>query len=182
MTTVAKKETGTVARRVMAPAPHLLNPAELPPELDGKFYLRQWAESLLTNKAYVEPDPEYMAMRMLMLTASATTLDELFADNKLDGLQDLIPNEPWATTGPIMVTDLYVAKSDQEDGAKTYMLLTYFGEVSGAEVTTSTGAKQLQMQICSMLAMGIWPIRCEIKRTERKDRGGRHMFKMFPVE
>lgn len=179
---VATKEGGAVIRRAMAPAPHLLNPAPLPPELDGLFYVRDWAQSLLTNKPYQEPNPEYMSQRMMMLTASATTLEELFAENNLDGLQSILPDEAWASTGPIMFTDLYVAKSNMETGAPCYMLFSYVSKETGLEVTTSTGATQLQLQVCSMLGMGIWPIGGEIKRTDRKDRGGRHIMKLFPED
>lgn len=182
MSAVAKKETGAVQRRVMAPAPHLVNPQPLPPELDGLFYVQSWAKSLLTGADYNEPNPEYMSQRMLMLTASATTLEELFTENTLEGLQKLLPNEPWASTGPIMFTDLYVAKSDLEDGAKTYMLFSYLSKETGAETTTSTGATQLQLQVCSMLGMGIWPIEGQIKRTDRKDRGGRYLIRFYPED
>jgi hypothetical protein len=176
-------KTGTVAtRRALTPAPHLVNPAPLPPELDGLFYVREWAKSLLTGAAYHEPNPDFMSQRMMMLTASATTLEELFADNTIDGLQKLLPDEPWASTGPIMFTDLYVAKSDMEDGAKTYMLFTFVSKETGLETTTSTGATQLQLQVCSMLGMGIWPIQGQIKRSDRKDRGGRYIIKFYPED
>jgi hypothetical protein len=106
----------------------------------------------------------------------------LFADNTIDGLQKLLPDEPWASTGPIMFTDLYVAKSDMEDGAKTYMLFTFVSKETGLETTTSTGATQLQLQVCSMLGMGIWPIQGQIKRSDRKDRGGRYIIKFYPED
>lgn len=176
-------QTAEVAiRRSRQPAPHMLNPAPLPPELDGLFYVQAWVKALTTNTKYVEPNPDYMSQRMMMMTLSATTIEELTADQKLDGLQELIPDVEWASTGPITVTDLYVAASSIEEGAPTYMLLTYVRNDTGQEVTTSTGAVNLQLQFASMLAMGIWPIEGEIKRRDRKDRGGRHMFGFYPPE
>lgn len=183
MSKEVQPKSGTVTvRRPMTPAPHLVNPQPLPPELDGLFYIREWAKSLLTGDKYNEPNPDYMSQRMLMLTASATTLEELFEENGLTGLQDILPNEPWASTGPILFTELYVAKSDLEEGTPTYMLFSYVSEEDGTETTTSTGATQLQLQVCSMLGMGIWPIRGQIKRTDRKDRGGRYLIRFYSVD
>jgi len=181
--TKTEPATGVVAtRRTSTPAPHMLNPASLPPELDGLFYIKEWVKALTTNTKYNEPNPDYMSQRMMMVTLSATNLDELLGEDNLDGLQKLIPDQPWATTGPIIVTDLYVAASDIDGGSPTYMLMTYMNKETGMEVTTSTGATRLQLQFASMLAMGIWPIEGQIKRTERKDRGGRYLFSFYPEE
>lgn len=179
-----KKETGAIVpvRNKMVVAPHFSNPAPLPPELEGLFDVREWVRSLTTGTDYKEPNQEYMAQRMMMLTLSATTIDELLGEDTLDGLQKIIPDAPWATTGNIMLTSLYVAASDQKDGNRTYMLFSYLVKDTGMEVTTTTGATKLQLQFASMLAMGIWPIEGQIKRTERKDRGGRHLFSFYPEE
>lgn len=179
----AEPKEGVIAtRRTMTPAPHMLNPAPLPPELDGLFYVQAWVKALTTNTKYTEPNPDYMSQRMMMVTLSATTVDELLGEDNLDGLQKLVPDVPWASTGNILVTDLYVAASDIDGGSPTYMLFTYYSKETGTEVTTSTGATRLQLQFASMLAMGIWPIEGQIKRTERKDRGGRHLFSFYPEE
>lgn len=176
------KASVVVQRNRMAIAPHFANPAPLPPELNGLFDIRAWVHSLTTGAEYTELDPDFMAKRMMMLTLSATTWDELVSDTPMDGLQKLIPDAPWMTTGNIMVTGLYVARSDQPTGNRTYMLLEYFHKEDGREVTTTTGATKLQLQFASALAMGIWPLEGQIKRTDRKDRGGRHLFSFYPEE
>lgn len=163
-------------------APHLNNPAPLPDELKDLFSVKAWVHSLTTGAPYEEMDPDFMAKRMMMLTLSATTVDEILSDVPMDGLQKLIPDVPWQGTGNITLTGLYVAKSQQQVGNPTYMLFTYINEATGEEVTTTTGATKLQLQWASMLALGIWPIRGQIKRTERKDRGGRHLFSFYPAE
>ncbi len=176
-------QEGVIAvRRKMVVAPHINNPAPLPPELDGLFYIQAWVKALTTKTKYAEPNPDYMAQRMMLITLSATTFEELTSDNDLDGLQKLIPDVEWASTGNIMVTDLYVAGSDIEDGAPTYMLLSYVTKETGVETTTSTGAVELQLQFASMLAMGIWPIEGQIKRRDRKDKGGKHMLRFYPED
>lgn len=176
-------KAGVVAqRRTNQIAPHFANPAALPPELDGLFDVRAWVRSLTTGEKYSEPNPDYMAQRMMMMTLSATTAEEVMADAPMDGLQKLILDAPWQSTGNIMVTGLYVASSDQPDGNPTYMLLEYFNKQSGQEVTTTTGATKLQLQFASLIALGVWPIEGQIKRTDRKDRGGRHLFSFYPEE
>lgn len=178
----ASPSTEILPRRKMQLAPHFANPAPLPPELDGLFDVREWVKALTTGVEYKEPNPDYMSQRMMMLTLSATTFEELTTDPTLDGLQDLIPDAPWQSTGNIMVTELYVAKSDLTEGSRTYMLFTYLKTLTGEEVTTTTGATRLQLQFASALAMGIWPLEGQIKRTDRKDRGGRHLFSFYPVD
>lgn len=175
--------TGVVVpRQKNVIAPHLKNPAPLPPELDGLFSIRAWLESLTKGTEYTELDPDFMAKRMMMLTLSATTAEEIMDDAPMDGLQKLIPDAPWMGTGDITITGLYVARSDQPVGNKTYMLLEYFKHDGGEEVTTTTGATKLQLQFASLLALGVWPITGQIKRTERKDRGGRFLFSFYPAE
>lgn len=180
---VATATTGeVVARRKNVIAPHFANPAPLPPELVGLFDIRAWVRSLTTGEAYTELDPDFMAKRMMMLTLSATTWDQVMEDAPMDGLQKLIPDVPWASSGNIMITGLYVAKTEQTTGNPTYMFLEWFGKTTGAEVTTTTGATKLQLQFASALALGIWPIEGQIKRTDRQDRGGRHLFSFYPEE
>lgn len=173
---------GAVAqRRKNVIAPQFNNPAPLPPELDGLFSVRAWVESLTTGKEYEELDPDFMAKRMMMMTLSATTFDEIVDDVPMDGLQKLIPDAPWQTSGNIMITGLYVAKSQNKDGNPTYMLLEWANLATGEEVTTTTGATKLQLQFANCLALGIWPIEGQIKRTDRQDRGGRHLFSFYPL-
>lgn len=176
-------KSGTVIQqRVKAVPAHIANPAPLPDVLSGLFDLSSWFTSLTRGTEYVEPNPDYMAQRMLWLTMSAPTADAVMTPHDITGLQDLIPNAPGQGTGNILITDLYVAASDQKDGNKTYILFSYVSEDTGLEVTTTTGATQVQAQLLTMLAHGEWPIRCQIKRTERKDRGDRFLFWVFPAE
>ena len=161
---------------------HITNPAPLPPELEGIILLPEWFASITKNVEYVEPNPDYMEQRMMLLTIMSATPEELLTPNDLKGLQDVIPDVPWATTGNILFTSLYVAASDLKEGRRTYMLFSYMNEENGLETTTMTGATQLQLQICGLLMMGQWPIRGRLTRTDKTDRAGRHMFWLFPSE
>lgn len=179
---VAVKE-GTIVGRREKPVPaHITSPAPLPAELDGLFELRAWFDALTRKTEYTELNPDYMAERMLYLTLMSGSIDELLTPKSITGLQDLVLDRPGETTGNITVTDLYVAKSDQADGNPCYMLFSYVQEETMTEVTTTTGATQIQATFLTYLALGHWPIRCRITRGDRQDRGGRYMFLISPWE
>lgn len=181
MATEAK--TGEIVKAVPRQMPaHITNPAPLPDELSGLVDIKGWINSMLKGVEYTEPNPDYMAQRMMMLTLLSETPEELLTPNSITGLQDLVPNAPGACTGPIQITEIYVAASDQKDGNKTFVVLSYINFETGAEVTTTTGATQVQLQLLGLLAMGVWPIQVNIKRTERQDKGGRYLFWVNPVD
>lgn len=163
-------------------APLIQSPAGLPEDLQGLFTLSAWAESLVNGRPYDEPDPDYLSRLLLRQTLEATSPEQVFIPNDLEGLQKLIPDAPGMGTGVIEINGLYVAKSDMSMGTPCYMILDITDLDTGAKRKTTTGATQLQAQILRLLGFGIWPIRCQIKRTERKDKGGRHLFWLFPPD
>lgn len=156
--------------------------APLPDVLQGKLVLSDWADALVNHTAYREVDPDYLSRMLLVQTLEAQTPDEVFEQSGIRKLQELIPNAPGLGTGPVEIVDLYVTASDFGEGAPCYMIVDIIDETTGEAVRFSTGATQLQAQIIALLSFGTWPIKCQIKRTERKDRGGRYLFWLFPPE
>lgn len=154
----------------------------LPAQLEGSFTLTAWAESLINHVPYVEPDPDYLSRTLLIQTLTAETVDDVLTQGGIRKLQESVPNVPGASTGPVEVYDLYVTGSDFGEGAPCYMILSLRDLETGFETKYTTGATQLQAQILRVLSLGIWPIRCKITRTERKDRGGRFLFWLFPPD
>lgn len=175
------EETPEVVQGAMV-TPLMSAAARLPSELDGLINLSAWAECLINGKKYNEPDPDYLSRTLLTQTLMAETPEDVFNVNDLDGLQKLIPNGPGLGTGPVEINGLYVAHSSLNDKNATYMIMDITDLETGNITKTTTGAGQLQAQIMRLLGFGIWPIRCQIKRTERKDRGGRYLFWLFPVD
>jgi hypothetical protein len=182
MNTPAQEHDNTPATPAQLARPLLHSPARLPEELEGLIDLNAWAESLVNGRPYKEPEPGYLARLLTMQTLEAVSPEAVFSPNDLEGLQRLIPNVPGMGTGPTEITGLYVAASDMTEGAPCYMILDLTDLETGATRKTTTGATQLQAQILRLLGFGVWPIRCQIKRTERKDRGGRYLFWLFPVD
>jgi hypothetical protein len=176
-------KTGEIVRKVPGQLPaHLADPAPLPDHMKLLVDLQGWISSMMKRTDYNEPSEDHMAQRMMLLTLMSPTPEAILTPDQITGLQDLIPNVPDACTGPIEITDIYVAASDQKDGNRTYVIITWVHLETGEEVTTTTGATQIQVQLIGLLAMGVWPIRVNIRRTDRQDKGGRYMFFMHPAD
>lgn len=167
---------------VYASVPAIVPTAPLPADLEGLIDLSKWAEALVNGAAYDEPDPNYLSRLLITQTLTAATPEQVVNPNDLNGLQKIIPNVADACTGPIEITELYVAKSDQKDGTPTYLIMGYTDLETGAFRRTTTGASQLQAQLLRLLSLGVWPIRGNIKRLARTDKGGRFLFWLFPPD
>lgn len=157
-------------------------PAALPASLEGQLELRDWYNSLARGDAYTDKDPNAVMRKILLQTANAKRPEDLFERSKAVGLQGLIPNEPGRGTGPINIDGLHVSESQLKGGVPCFMVLNITSRRTGEMLVTSTGAQELQMQILGFLTFGIWPIECQIKRIDVKDRGGRYMFRLFPLD
>lgn len=156
--------------------------AQLPTQLQGVIVLSSWANALMNHTPYDEPDPDYLSRTLLFQTLTAETADEVLTQGGIRKLQESIPNVPGASTGPVEIFGLYVTGSDFGEGAPCYMILTLRDLETGFESKYTTGATQLQAQILRLISLGVWPIRGKITRTERKDRGGRFLFWLFPPD
>lgn len=160
----------------------LAGDAALPEELRGRIVLRDWADSLVNHAKYEEPDPDYLSRTLLLQTLMAETPEAVLTQSGIRKLQESIPNAPGAGTGAVEVTSLYVTGSDFGEGAPCYMIFELTDLETGVPQKYSTGATQLQAQFLRLISLGVWPIRGQIKRTERKDRGGRFLFWFFPPD
>lgn len=154
----------------------------LPAQLDGRFTLSSWAASLVNGAPYHEPDPEYLSRLLLVQTLTAENEAAVFDRAGIKGLQDAIPDSPGAGTGLGFINDLYIAESDKQDGYPCYMIFSFLDADSQTEQRYTTGAGQLQAQVLRLLSLGVWPIPCQIKRIDRKDKGGRYLFWLYPPD
>jgi hypothetical protein len=169
-------QPNTVAARILS------GEIATPDALICKVDLRGWMVSLVTGAEYEEPDPDAMARNILMESLTIESMDQMWDDGTPQHLQDAIDNFPGATTGPVEIVDLIVTGSDYEEGSNTYMILTLVDLETRVAEKYSTGAVPLQSDVIRHLGLGIWPIRCQISRVVSKDKGGRHILKMFPVD
>lgn len=157
-------------------------PAPLPAALDGQLDLAAWYYALARGDKYVSKDPNAIMRKLIMQTANAKSADELFERTKAFGLQGLIPNVPGRGSGPIDIIGLNVVESHMDGGVPCFMILEIQSRRTGERLITTTGAQEMQMQVLGFLTFGVWPIPCQIKRIDVKDKGGRHMFRLYPLD
>lgn len=156
--------------------------AKLPDSLNGQIDLAQWYYSLARGDKYISADPNAIMRKLLLQTANAKTVDDLFERTKAMGLQGLIPNVPGKGSGPIDIIGLNVVESHLDGGVPCFMILEIMSRRTGERLITTTGAQEMQMQVLGCLTFGIWPIPCQIKRIDVKDKGGRYMFRLYPLD
>lgn len=168
--------TGTVVKPVLSTV------APLPDILVNVLDLSAWAESLVNGVKYHEPDPNYLSRLLITQTLTSETADDVFEQAGIRKLQEAVPNVPGAETGPFELTMLYVTESDFGEGAPCYMLMDLASLDTGMVSKYSTGATGLQAQLLRLLSLGCWPIRGNIKRLDRKDKGGRFLFWLYPPD
>jgi hypothetical protein len=141
-----------------------------------------WASSLLRKTPYAEPIPDYISTMLAYQTITAATLEDVFKQANIQKMQEQIANVPDAGTGPIEITDLYVAESDFETGNPSYVIITATVLDTGETWKRTTGATNIQATLLALLRHGVWPIRCQIKRGDSKDKGGRYLLFVLPPD
>lgn len=164
-----------------APLPQLRY-QNVPAELSVIINVEQWVSALLRKTAYHEPNPDFVSIMLAWQTITAETAEEVFRNVGVRQLQKMIADTPGANSGPIEITDLYVAESDYETGNPSYVIITATDLETGDTWKATTGATTVQATILGLLLNGMWPIRCKIMRADSKDRGGRHILLVVPPD
>jgi hypothetical protein len=164
------------------PQGQLLRVNKAPEALNAIINLEAWASAVVRRTPYTEPDPEFISRMLAYQTITAETAEEVFRQANILGLQGWLTDSPGATTGPLEITDLYVASSDFETGNPSYVIITAIDLQLGHEVKFTTGATNIQATLIGLLANGMWPIRCQVKRGDSKDKGGRYLMFLLPPD
>jgi len=141
-----------------------------------------WVNAILYGDKYKEPDPEFISRMLAAQSIFADTPEAAFASAGVRKLQEWLPDTANASTGPMEITDLYVAASDFETGNSCFVLVTCVMLVDGTEEKWSTGATNIQATLIGLLRNGVWPIRCQVKRGDSKDKGGKYLMFLLPPD
>lgn len=141
-----------------------------------------WVNAILYGDPYKEPDPDFISRMLAAQSIFAESEEDAYSAMGILRLQTWLPDVPEATTGPMEITDLYVATSDFETGNPSYVIVSAVLLASGEDVRFTTGATNVQATLIGLLRNGVWPIRCQIKRGESKDKGGRYLTFMLPPD
>lgn len=160
------------AREIKMPVLRIQN---VPAELRAIINVEEWASALLRKTVYHEPNADFISVMLAWQTITAETAEEVFRNVGVRQLQRMVADTPEANTGPIEITDLYVAESDYETGNPTYVVITATDLETGATWKATTGATTVQSTLLGLLLNGTWPIRCKIMRSTSKDRSGKHL-------
>lgn len=156
--------------------------AKLPAEFNAIIHFEGWARSVLLKEQYTEPNPDYISTMLAMQAITAETIEEVWQANGVKKLQEILADNPGATTGPKEITDLYVAKSDFETGNPCYVIITWVDMELGTEEKVTTGATNIQATLIGLLKHGVWPMKVQVKRGDSKDKGGRYLMHMMPPD
>jgi len=159
-----------------------LNLKNVPEALGAIVNVESWASAILRKTPYVEPNPDFISTMIAWQTISSQSVEEAFAQARIHKIQEMLANAPGATTGPIEITDLYVATSDFETGNPSFVIITATVLDTGEEWKATTGATNVQATIMALMLNGMWPIRCQIKRGDTKDKGGRYLLFVLPPD
>lgn len=183
MANVVKAPEGAVVKRE-APNPlaFLEKAKPLPTDMAMLVNHVSWARALLLGERYMEPNPNHLNLKMLTAALNSESLFGGTDDSGVTKLQEWVTDAAGSTTGPIEVFNVYVAPSKLNEGQATYILMDVLNLTTGEEMVVSTGATAIQGFLLKALCMGHWPIRCQFARIDRVDKGGRHLFNVFPPD
>lgn len=144
--------------------------------------LEGWARAIVYGEKYTEVDPDFISRKLALEIITSGSVEEAFEQSGIKGVQSIVPNKPGGTTGPIEITDLYVTESDFEQGNSCFLILDTVSLETGEQQKMTTGATNIQATMIAVLNNGMWPIRCQFKRGDQKDRGGKYLLFMLPPD
>lgn len=177
-------ETGLVPGRALRRYANgqLVTGAKLPAGFTDIINFGAWAHSVAFGTKYSEPDPDFIARSLAILTMTGQTVEEVLSSHGVSKVQEMVPDTPGGRFGPFELTDLYVASSDFETGNPSYVIISGVHLETGADFRCTTGATNIQATLIGLLELGHWPIRVQFKRGDTKDKGGRYLLFMMPPD
>lgn len=153
-------------------------PEHLTPQID----FPGWVRAVINGDTYTEPIEDYISRMLAIEAMMAPSVEQVFMANNVKGLQEILPNVPGATTGPHEILDLYVTASSFEKGHKCYVIVEWLNLDHGHKSKWTTGATNIQASLIGLLKFGHWPIRCQVKRGDSKDKGDRYLMFLLPPD
>jgi hypothetical protein len=129
-----------------------------------------WIRVLMNVQDMPEYDPDEMALGMLAQILMADTPADVLGALDLDRAKDMCGGEPGGKSNILEIQGARALKSDYEEGAACYCIVTAFDTAAGNRIQFTTGAKAVQMVIAKMAYEGWLPFkgRLEIRREKTK--------------
>ena len=156
--------------------------AKLPEGFSKNINLEAWARAIVFGEKYEEPNPNHISQMLSYATITGESVADVFKSANVIGLQEWLLDRPGETTGPMEMTELYVASSDYETGNPTFIIAETVSLTTGDSVKWTTGATNIQATLIGLIKLGHNPMRFQIKRGDSKDKGGRYLLHMLPPD
>lgn len=156
--------------------------AAWPEHLSSQINFPEWVSAVALGTDYKEPIPGYISKMLAIEAILAPTPEQVYKASGVKGLQEILADAPGATTGPHEIIDLYVAESDIETGYSCFVIVEWFDLEMGTREKWTTSATNIMSTLIGLLKFGQWPIRCQIKRGDSKDKSGKHLLLMLPPD
>lgn len=158
-TTVARVERFTTAELDQLLAPHTVSPV-------------QWIRTLLTHEEMPEADPEEMAIGMMAQILMASTSEEALSALDLARAKELCGGEPGGRSPVLEIYGARALKSDYEEGAACYTIVSATRLDTGERIQFTTGARAVQMVIAKHLYEGWIPFKAALEIRRERTRNG----------
>lgn len=154
---------------------------KFPADMEKFVPAERWIRSLLLGEKYTEPDPNFLSRMLAAEVIFAGSVEEVFKQGMVQGLQKLLPDKPNAKSATFELESVYVMESDFTEGNPCYVVMRGVFLDSGEEFITTTGATGIQAQLISLIGLGQWPIRAVFMRGDTKDAGGHYLMFLSPA-
>lgn len=134
--------------------------------------MRTWLAGLLSNDDFPEQDPDEMALGMIAQILLAPTSEATLSAFDLDRAKEMCGNEPGGRSPVLEITGARPMKSEYEEGAACYVIVSAVRLVDGELVQFTTGSRAVQAVIFKHMHEGWMPFRAMLEiRKERTRRG-----------
>jgi len=134
--------------------------------------LGTWIKALMSAEEFPEQDPESIALGMLAQVLLAETSEEALASMELDRAKLLCGDTPGGRSPALLITGARPMRSDYEEGATCYAIISAVKIAEGEKIQFTTGSKAVQTVIAKHLWEGWMPFKAALEiRRERTKRG-----------
>lgn len=131
-----------------------------------------WIRSLMTNDEWPESDPEEMALGMMAQILMAESSDEALKALDLERAKDLCGGAPGGRSPALEIYGARALKSEYEEGAACYTIISAVNLQTGEKIRFTTGARAVQMVVAKHLYEGWIPFRAALEIRREKTRNG----------
>jgi hypothetical protein len=126
----------------------------------------------MTNEEMPDSDPEEMALGMLASIMLAETSGEALAALDLARAKELCGGEPGGRSPVLEINGARALKSEYEEGAACYCIISATRLDTGDKIRFTTGARAVQMVVAKHMYEGWLPFKAALEIRRERTRNG----------